>query len=56
MHVVPSTYHQYIKFPFHGSEVTIPASTSYTYNMLKVSKNFVPTNKESTNYHDNKLK
>ena len=56
MRVVPSTYHQCVNFPFHGSEVTIPATTSYTCNMLKVAENFVPTNRESTEYHDNKLK
>ena len=56
MHDVPSTYPQYVKFPFHDSKVTIPSSTSYTYNMLKVVENFVPTNSESTNYNDNKLK
>ena len=56
MRVVPSTYHQCVKFPFHGSEVTIPATTSYTCNMLKVVENFVPSNRESTDYHENKLK
>ena len=56
MHVGPSTYHQCIKFPFHGSEVTIPTTTSYTCNMLKATKKFGPTNRESTDYHDNKLK
>ena len=56
MRIVPSTYHQCVKFPFHGSEVTIPATTSYTCNMLKVAKKFVPANRESTDYHDNKLK
>ena len=56
MHVVPSTYHQCIKFPFHGYEVTIPTSTSYTYNMLEVAKKFVPTNRESFDYHDKKMK
>ena len=56
MRAVPSTYHQCVKFPFHGSEVTIPATTSYTCNMLKAAENFVPTNRESTDYHDNKLK
>lgn len=56
MHAVPSTYHQCVKFPFHGSEVTIPATTSYTCNMLKATENFVPANRESTDYHDNKLK
>ena len=56
MCVVPSTYHQCVKFPFHGSEVTIPATTSYTCNMLKAAENFVPSNRESTEYHDNKLK
>ena len=54
MRVVPSTYHQCVKFPFHRSEVTIPATTSYTCNMLKAVENFVPTNRECTNYHDNK--
>ena len=53
---MPSTYHQCVKFPFHVSEVTIPASTSYTYNMLKSTENFVPTNRESIDYRDNKLK
>ena len=56
MRAMPSTYHQCIKFPFHGSEVTILATTSYTCNMLKAMKNFVPTNKESIDYHDDKLK
>ena len=56
MHVMPSTYHQCIEFPLHGFEVVILASTSYTCNMLKVAENFVPTNRESTNYHDNKIK
>ena len=56
MRAMPSTYHQCIKFTFHGSEVTIPATTSYTCNMLKVVENFVPTNRESIDYHDNKLK
>ena len=56
MRVVPSTYHQCVKFPFHGSEVTIPATTSYTCNMLKATEKFVLANRESTDYHDNKLK
>jgi hypothetical protein len=56
MHVVPSTYHQCIKFPFHGSEVTIPTTTSYTCNMLKAAESFIPANRESTDYHDTKLK
>ena len=56
MRDVPSTYHQCVKFPFHGSEVTIPATTSYTCNMLKAAEKFVPTNKESTDYNDNNLK
>ena len=56
MHVVPSTYHQCVKFPFHGSEVTILATTSYTCNMLKDAETFVPRNRESTEYHENKLK
>lgn len=56
MGVVPSSYHQCIKFPFHGSKVTILASTSYTYNMKKYLENFVLANRESTDYHDNKLK
>ena len=56
MRVVPSTYHQCVKFPFHGSKVTIPANTSYTCNMLKAIENFVPTNRESIDYHDKKLK
>ena len=56
MYPMPSTYHQCVKFPFHGSEVTIPATTSNTCNMLKAIKTFVPTNRESTDYHDNKLK
>jgi hypothetical protein len=56
MQVVPSTYHEFVKFPFHGSKVTILASTSYTCNMLKHTKNFVPTNTESIDYHDNELK
>ena len=29
MHAMSSTYHQCVKFPFHASEVTIPANTSY---------------------------
>ena len=56
MRAVPSTYHQCVKFPFHGSEVTIPATTSYTCNMLKAAENFVPTNRESVTYHDDQLK
>ena len=56
MCTVSSTYHQCVKFPFHGSEVTILATTSYTCNMLKAMENFVPKNRESTEYHENKLK
>ena len=56
MCTVPSTYHQCIKFPFHGYKVTIPTTTSYTCNMLKAIENFVPTNMESIGYHDKKLK
>ena len=56
IHVVPSTYHQCIKFSFHGFEVTIPTSTSYTCNMLKFAENFIPTNRESIDHHDNKIK
>ena len=44
------------KIPFHESEVTIPATTSYTCNMLKAAENFVLTNRESVNYHDDQLK
>ena len=40
---VPCTYLQCIKFPSHSFEFTIPASTSYTYNIPKATKNFVPT-------------
>jgi hypothetical protein len=56
MHVMSSTYHQCIKLPFHGSEVTIPTTTSYTCNMLKAAESFIPTNRESTDYHDTRLK
>lgn len=56
MQAVPLTYHQCVKFMFQGSEVTIPAITSYTCNMLKSVDNFVPTNRDSTKNHVNKLK
>ena len=55
MRALPSTYHQCVKFPFHGSELTIPATTTYTCNMLKDVETFVPTNRESIEYHDNKF-
>jgi hypothetical protein len=56
MRAMPSTYHQCVKFLFHGSEVTIPATTSYTCNMLKAAETLIPANHESTDYHNNKLK
>ena len=43
-------------FPFQGSEVTIPANTSYTCNMLKSANSFFPANRESTDNHVNKIK
>ena len=56
MQAVPSTYHQCIKFPFHGSEVTVPANTSYDCNMLtKSADSFVLANRESIEFYDAKL-
>lgn len=57
MQAVPSTYHQCIKFQFHEVEVTVPTNTSYSCNMLTQStNNFVPANRESTEFFDAKLK
>lgn len=56
MKVVPSTYHQFVKFSFQGVEVTILANTSYTCNMLKSYDSFVLTNQESIENHVNKMK
>lgn len=33
--VVPSTYHQCLKFPYNEVEVSVPADTTYTCNSLK---------------------
>ena len=56
MKAVPSAYHQCIKFLFHGSEVIVPANTSYDCNMLtKIPNSFVPTNRESIEFYNAKL-
>lgn len=49
MGAIPSTYHQCIKFPYEGVEVTIPADLSTTCNALKESVDkLVPNNIESS--------
>lgn len=42
--VVPSTYHQCIKFPFTSIEVSIPRDTSMSINTL--TKSLVPYNRD----------
>lgn len=46
--VVPSTYHQCLKFPHNGVEVTIPIETTYPCNNIKQIESMVPHNKEET--------
>ena len=49
MKAIPSTFHQCLKFPYEGVEVTIPADISTTCNTLKESADkLVPNNKESS--------
>ena len=48
MQAIPSTYHQCLKFPYEGVEVTIPADLNTTCNTLKESADkLVPNNRES---------
>ena len=49
MQAIPSTYHQCLKFPYEGVEVTIPADLNTTCNTLKESVDkLVPNNRESS--------
>lgn len=46
---IPSTYHQCLKFPYEGVEVTIPTYLNTNCNTLKESANkLVPNNRESS--------
>lgn len=46
MQAVPSTYHQCLKFPYNGVEVSVPVDPSYTCNTLrKGTGNLVPNNR-----------
>ncbi len=49
MRVVPSTYHQCIKFPFNGIEVVVPSDKSMSINTLSTNKTLVPHN---CSYHE----
>lgn len=49
MKVVPSTYHQCLKFPYNGVTVSIPTDTSYTCNALTQGVDaFVPNNRAAS--------
>lgn len=42
MKVVPSMYHQCIKFPFNGADIVILGDNSMSSNTLTVAKTLVP--------------
>ena len=48
MQVVPSTYHQCLKFPFNGTEVVVPGDNSMSINTLSIAETLVPNNRSSS--------
>lgn len=49
MKAVPSTYHQFLKFPYNEVEVNIPTDTNSPYNALTKSVDtFVPHNRATS--------
>lgn len=49
MKAVSSTYHQYLKFPYNGVEVSVLTDTSYSCNTLKQCVDIlVPHNREAS--------
>lgn len=55
MRAVPSTYHQCIKFPHNGVEVTILTNVNYSCNMVKQTNSMVPPNKEESRDQEAKI-
>ena len=47
MQVVPSTYHQCIKFPFNGTKIVVPNDNLMSINTLSTAKTLVPHNHSS---------
>lgn len=64
MQVVPSTYHQYVKFPYNGQEISISAGNNpfqHCNAMGAAQDSLVPHNMEkqtssASNHHQKKLK
>ena len=51
MQVVPSTYHQCIKFPYNETEVVIPRDNAISINTLTMTETFIPHNKPAHDLH-----
>lgn len=49
IHVVPSMYHQCVKFPHNGAKIVIPGDNIVFINTLTATKKFIPHNNSSHN-------